>query len=183
MARVPLLSQSDLPEEYRYMFEVDDDDPADIVVNAHRAMANNPRVYASWTEWSWTLYDEVENARVRELLILAVASATDTPYVWHQHVSIALDEGISKSEILAISDQQFGDFDPVERAVLEYATAVANNEIDNDTHDILSDHVADELMIALVFLAAEYVAIGRIIDALDIELADEFVDWQLANLD
>lgn len=178
MARVPLLSQNDLPEEYQDLLEVDEDDPSDVVANVHRAMANNPRVMDAWVEWVLTLYDEVGDARTRELAILAVARATDSRYVWHQHVSVALDEGVSQPEILAIADQTFEDFTPAETAVLEYATAVATEGNDDE----LSRHYDDSMVLALVFLAAEYVAIGRVIDALAVELADEFVGWQLQTL-
>lgn len=183
MARVPLLSQTDLPEAYRYLFEVNADDPADFIVNAHRAMANNPKVLESWSGWASTLYDEVGDGRMRELVILAVASATDTRYVWHQHVSIGLEEGISQSEILAISEQEFDGFSPVETAVLEYATAVATEDLDPETHAVLADHVDPEMIITLVFLVAEYVGISLVIDAIAIEMADEFVGWQLEHLD
>lgn len=183
MARVPLLTQSDLPEEYQDLFGVDEEDPTDIVVNVHRAMANNPRVMDAWVEWARTLYDEVGAARTRELAILAVARATDSWYVWHQHVSVALEEGVSQSEILAISDQAFDEFTPAETAVLEYVTAVATEGPDDRLHDELSRHYDDSMVLALVFLAAEYVAVGRVIDALAVELAAEFVGWQLQHCD
>lgn len=182
MARVPLLTRSDLPEEYQDLFEVDEDDPSDIVVNVHRAMANNPRVLDGWVEWALTLYDEVGDARTRELAILAVARATDTRYVWHQHVSVALDEGVLQPEILAISNQSFDDFNPAETAVLEYVTAVATEGTDDESHDELSRHYDDSMVVAFVFLVAEYVAIARVIDALAVELAAPFVGWQLQTL-
>lgn len=182
MARVPLLAQSDLPEEYQDLFEVDEDDPSDILVNIHRAVANNPRILDAWGDWALTLYDEVGDARTRELGILAVARATDSRYVWHQHVSIALEAGVSQSEILAISDQTFDEFTPAETAVLEYVTAVATEEPDDGAHDNLSRHYDDSMVLALVFLAAEYVAASRVINALAVELADEFVGWQLQTL-
>lgn len=182
MARVPLLAQRDLPQEYQDLFEVDEDDPSDVVENIHRAMGNNPRVLDAWADWALTLFDEVGDARTRELAILAVARATQTRYVWHQHVSIALDSGVAQPEILAISDQTFDDFSPTETAVMEYATAVATGETDDETHDGLSRHYDDSMVLALIFLAAEYVAIGRVITALDVEFADEFVGWQLQTL-
>lgn len=183
MARVPLLAQSDLPEEYQDLFEVDAEDPSDVVVNVHRAMANNPRVMDAWDEWALALYDEVGDARARELAVLAVARATDARYVWHQHVSVALEAGVSQAEILAISDQTFDDFTPAETAVLEYVTAVATGGPDDQLHDELSRHYDDSMVVALVFLAAEYVAVSRVIDALAVELADEFVGWQLQHCD
>lgn len=65
MARVPYLSQDDLPAEYRHLFETDPHDPADVIVRAHRAVANNPTLFAAWGEWARTLYDEMGDARLR----------------------------------------------------------------------------------------------------------------------
>ncbi len=182
MARVPYLSQDDLPEEYRHLFETEPDDPADVVVRAHRAMANNPTLFAAWGEWATTLYDEMGDARLRELVILAVANVCECPYIWHQHVPLAQEVGIDDREILAIHQGNLGEFTPTEQAAVTYATAIVTNDITDEIHAQLGDHVDDSEIVTIAFLASEYEQASSMIDALGVEIDGEFVGWRLENV-
>lgn len=181
MARVPYLTQKDLPDEYQDRFEVDEADPADVVINIHRAMANNPHVLAAWAEWVTRLYEEDGDARTRELAILAVASLVESRYVWQQHVPIALDEGVSPTEILAISNQDYDEFPQREAALLRYVMAFATGAVDEAAHTELSNVFDDRMVITTVFLVTEYVGISKVVDALAVELDGEFVGWELEH--
>lgn len=183
MARLKYVTQDDLPSEYEELFDVDEDDPDDVLINVHRAMANNPRLFEGWDEWAWTLYDEVGNSRIRELAILAVANEVESKYVWHQHVRPALEAGVSREEILSLDNRDIDEFGPQETAVIEYVTALLHDAINDDTHSELAAFFPDDVVVALVFLASEYLQMSKVIDAMAIELEDEFVGWQLQQLD
>lgn len=183
MARLPLQSKEDLPDEYQDLFDVDEDDPDDVLLNVHRAMANNPRLLEAWGEWTWTLYEETGDARLRELVILAVANAVDSRYVWHQHVSNALAAGVSRAEITSIASGDLAAFDPAERAAIHYASALVGDGIDDDLHSELAAFVGESTVVAIVFLASEYLQVSAVIDAMAVELEDAFVGWQLERRD
>lgn len=183
MARLSYLTREDVPEEHEHLFDVDADDPDDVLINVHRAMMNNPRIKEAWDDWAWTLYDESEESRIRELAILTVARVVESRYVWHQHVQPALAAGVSRDEILAINELDFEGFEPEERAVINYAIAFLRDSIDDDTHAELANFFPDSTVVALIFLISEYLQVSKVIDALAIDLETEFVGWTLDQLD
>lgn len=183
MARVPYLSKEDLPQEYQELFEVDEDDPNDGLVNVLRAMANNPRLLKAWSDWTWTLFDETGDSRLRELVILAVAKEVESRYVWHQHVRPALEAGVSREEILSIDGGDFEAFPPAELAALQYSTSLVAGRIDDGIHAELENFFNQDVIVAIGILASEYLQASTMIDAWAVELEDEFVGWQLQQLD
>lgn len=183
MSRLPYLTKSDLPEEHEELLEVDEEDPDDVLLNVHRAMANNPRLLEAWGDWAWTLYDETGDERIREIAILAVANEVESRYVWHQHVSISIEHGVSPDEILAISQRDFEAFPPAQKAVLEYVTTLVTGSIDNETHDELEEFFTDDVVVAIIFLASEYLQASKVIDAMAVELETPFVGWELERLE
>lgn len=182
MARVPYVTREELPAEYRALFDTDPDDPEDVIVNVHRAWANNPRLLAAWVEWGTTVYEEVGDARLRELVLLAVARTLECRYVWHQHVPIAFESRVERREVRAVANGEYGGFEPRETAAVEYATALVTGEVDDATHEALASHVDDGTVVALAYLASEYEQIATLIDGLDVELAEPFVGWDLSQL-
>lgn len=177
MARIPALTRGELPDEHADLFDVDEDNPDDVTLSAHRVWANNPELLEGWDEWAWTLYDAVGDPRLRELAILAVARALECRYVWHQHVSLAEEAGISRDELLALVDGPVSGFSAAEQSVIAYATAIATDSVDDDVHRSLSRHFDAEFIVAIAFLTSEYAQIATMIDALGIELEDSFVGW------
>lgn len=183
MARLQYLSREDLPDEHRELFDVDEADPDDVILNVHRAMANNPRLLDAWSEWVWALYEEAGDARTRELVILAVARAVRCRYVWHQHVPIALEHGVSRGEIVGIADLDFATFPPAETALLTYTTTLVTGSIDDELHGELDRFFPAHEVVALLFLGSEYMQISWVIDAMAVDLEAEFVGWELEQLD
>lgn len=181
MARLPTVTPEDLPEEHRDLFEVDEENPDDVTVTVHQVWANNPALYEAWDEWAWALYDAVEDPRKRELAILAVAEAVQCRYVWHQHVELATEAGVSPDEIRALASDELGTFSPAECVLIEYATAAITGTVDDDLHEQLATHYDDATIVALLFLVTEYAQIDATIDALGIQLEEDFVGWELEN--
>lgn len=179
MARVPYLTQADLPEEYEHLFETDDDDPSDVTVRIHRAWANNPALFEAWGKWATTIYEEMDDARLRELVILAVAEVTDCAYIWQAHVPLARESGIEDEEILAISTGDFHVFSPAEHAALSYASAHVTNSVTDETHVQVAEYFDDSDIVTISTLASEYARISTTIDALGVEINSEFVGWKL----
>ena len=103
-------------------------------------------------------------------------------YVWHQHVPIGLEQGLTREEFLSIATRDFAEFSPAETPVLKYATALVTGSIDDATHSELARFVDEHVLVAIVFLASEYLQVSRLIDALAVDLEDEFTGWQLQQL-
>lgn len=175
MVRIPLRTQTDLPEEYQYLLDED----AMGEINLLSAMANNPDVLQSYMRYGTTLWTDsgIENTDV-ERCILAVARTLEAEYEWNQHVPIARDLGVPEGDIDAIASRELEHFDDRRRALLEYVTAVADGEVDAGTHEALSEHVGPETVVGVTQLAIHYVATARFVDVLEIPLDDPFVGWK-----
>lgn len=178
MARVQLINQEDLPEDYQYLMSED----ALGEPNIFRAMGNNPKVMQSYMRYGTTLWNESGlSFRERELAILAAARALHSEYEWHQHVRLGRDAGITDDEIKRISHGDFDSFDPNEQAVLQYATAFSLTEVTDAIHNALADHYDTKTVVGTTMLCSHYIATAAALEALNVPIEDEFVGWDLEN--
>ena len=177
MARVPHITEADLPTAQQ-----------DLLVsalqgtklNSYRTVGNNPAVLYGLRTLLGSLWrDSGLDPAQRELVILAVARETDAAYVWHQHVDIARDIGLSDAEIIAISDGQLDSFDRGDRLLVEYAQATVRGTVDDALADRLAVMVDDETVVGITTLASGYLMVARLLDALAVETETPFVGWRL----
>lgn len=174
MARVPLLGQADLPEEYRYLLGED----AMGEINLLCAMANNPEVLQSYMRYGTTLWKEsgLDEADL-ERCILAVARTLESEYEWHQHVPIARDLGVPEEDIRSISDGTLDHFDEQRGALIRYVQAVVEDDVDDATYDAVVSHTDDATVVGVTQLATHYQATATFLDALDVPLEGSFEGW------
>lgn len=201
MARVPYLSEEDLPPEYRRLFgptnpfveaaqaEDSDDDapwedtPWDGPQNTHRAIGNNPEILEAYRRLGASVWMETGlNDRERELVILSVAKALESEYEWYQHVRVALRIGIERDAIEALANDELESLTEAEQALVEYATAFATRSVDDGTHARTAEHFDDATIVGIGMLAAYYIGIDYMGDALALDLEEEFVGWHLENI-
>lgn len=176
MARVSLLEQADLPEEYRYLLDED----AMGEINLLRAMANNPDVLQSYMRYGSTLWSESGlDAPDLERCILTAARTLDAEYEWDQHVPIAREVGVPEEDIRAIAETRFDRFSDRRTALLRYVRAVAEGDVGEETHDALAEYEDDSTIVGVTLVAAHYVATARFLNALAIPLDGSFVGWDL----
>lgn len=180
MARVSSLSQTDLPEEYRYLLSED----AMGEINLLCAIANNPNVLQSYMRYGSTLWSKSGlDPSDLELCILTVARALEARYEWHQHVHIARDRGVTRDELGAVAATDFGRFSDRRAALLRYVQAVALGDVTDELFDRLADHHDEATVVGATLLATHYLATARFLDALAVPLEDDFVGWDLSGLD
>lgn len=110
-------------------------------------LAHHPELAKAYFAFSaYQLQRSSLPVRWRELAILRVAHRRRSPYEWGQHVKIALEGGITASEIEALGRGNEG-FDGVDRLVLEAADELltdgrlsdgtwAGLNVDLDTHQV-----------------------------------------------
>lgn len=180
MARVQYLDQSDLAEPYQPLLDPDKMGELHGVLNLFRGLANNPDVLRSFVLWSNTLWSECGlSVRERELLILRLAVGLESRYEWNQHVPIALQNGIDAEEITAIAEGRVDPFDDFEIALLQYGSKFVDRSVTDATHETLGEHLSVGEIVAVAAVCSHYVATAGIVEALGIDLEDEFVGWRL----
>jgi len=177
MARVPYRDPDDLPEDYRDLV-VSSLQPGK-TVNVYRAIANNPPALAGWRSFLGSLWtDSGLSDRERELVILAVAREMDSAYEFHQHENAASIVGMPQADVAAVGARDLSGFPDREATLIRYARAVVDREVDDGLFDAMAAEYDDEAVAGATSLAAGYAGLAMVIDALDVDLEDEFVGWE-----
>ena len=187
MARIPFPEDTDpeliesqrpdsLPEEYSHLKSK----PARDV---YRSIAHEPAVVRTLRAYIGATWEHSGlSDRVRELLLLAVASEIGSKYEWHQHVRIAILEGLTPEEIRSVSAGEFDGFTESEQAVMEFAQVAARFETTDAHVAALGEFFDDAEVSGTTALVGAYVGLGVIIDSLGVKTEEPFVGWDLAGL-
>lgn len=186
MARLPYRTKEDVPDEYRTM--VDNANPfmddaelsSKSTRHTYRIIANNTDVLEAFRRFGAAMKESTGlSSRDRELVILSVARTLDSAYEWHQHVSVAMDVGFEKEEVLAIAEHEFDIFTEKESTLLEYVAAFTERSVTDNLHERLMEYYDASEIIGITMLAGYYINIDYVGDALDLDLEEEFIGWDL----
>jgi alkylhydroperoxidase family enzyme len=191
MARVPYVDQEDLPDDKQSLLdtlseEAESSDAHSLggeTLHVYRAMANNVDLLEAFQTYGPAVWDESGlSPHEREFVILSVAYFADSAYEWHQHVRVALDEGLTVAEIRAVSGGDREELTPDARALVAYVGEFVAGSVDDATHDRIATYYDDETVVGIGMLAGAYLGLARALDALAVETEVEFVGWNLENL-
>lgn len=174
-ARVPLLTQSDLPEEYQSLFDTE----ALGELNLFRAMAHVPRAMQAYMRFGTALWNTgTLSTRERELAILSVARTLRSEYEWHQHVRLAREAGASAEELQALAHADECALSEREQAIVRYATAVVLGSVTDPLFEAVVEVTDTETVVGVTMLAGHYLLTARVLDALSVPVEGEgFVGW------
>lgn len=181
MARVPYVTRDDLDPDYEDLI-VSSLQPGK-TVNVYSALGNNQEVLRGFREFLGALWSHSGlSDRHREIVIMTVASEIGSEYEWHQHVNIATEVGLEPEEIAAIARDDQSLFSDEERTLIAYTRAVARGRVTDELHDVVLTYFDEETIVGAASTAAGYIALGRVINALSIEIetGDEFTGWDPA---
>lgn len=179
MARLPLREHSDVPEEFQYLLESEVGD-----LNMIRAIANNPPILQSYLRWGKVLAEDSGlDRRQFELVVLTSAAALDAPYEWQQHVSFAVDAGLTEAGLRELADGGVPTTEADERALVEYVRAFVRNDVTPEEHEALVESFDDGQIVGIVMVCSFYLANAYIVDALDVAVDGEFLGWDLGRFD
>lgn len=184
MARVPYVTEDDLNPDYRDL--ITSSLQPGKTVNVYSSIGNNQEVLGGLREFLGTLWDYSGlTDRQRELVILTAASEIHSEYEWHQHVNIATGIDFDLEEIDAIARDDRSPFSDEEQVLIAYTRAVARGRVTDALHEAMQDYFDAETIAGTASVAAGYVALGRVIDALgvEIEAGDEFIGWTPSTSD
>ncbi|APX97511.1 carboxymuconolactone decarboxylase family protein [Natronorubrum daqingense] len=178
MARVSYVRADELESEYEDLV-VSSLQPGK-AVNVYSAVATNPPVLKGLRQFLGSLWSHSGlSDRQRELVILTAAHEIGVGYEWHQHVNIARNADITDAEIAALARDDREPFAEDEKAIIAYARAVVRGRVTDSLHDAVVEYVGEEATVGAATVAAGYLGLGRVIDALDVDLedGDDFVGW------
>jgi len=189
--RIPYVQPEDLPAEYDIISEKSQQLPLDIDSQFWNqqptvlTFSNNPELGAAHVTMNTELWTETGLSKPAvECVILSIAKAMDSPYEWHDHVIAGLERaGLSREIILAISRNELASIDEPHQSLASYAFEFVEHdgEISDETHERIATHYDAGTIAGLAILAGYYVSLVHVLRALDIQLEDEFVGWELEN--
>ena len=143
--------------------------------NLYRQLANHPKLIAAWSEFARTLRHESRTPRaLRELMILRGAQLMHSEYEWAQHLKMARKAGVREAQIAELADWRASpEFTPREKAALLLADAVTQANVTDAVYAEVSRHFGHQDFVELALTAAFYAMVGRMLDAMRIQLEPE----------
>jgi alkylhydroperoxidase family enzyme len=147
--------------------------------NLYKALANHPRLVAAWTEFSKTLRHDTRTPRaLRELVILRGAQLMRSEYEWAQHLPMARKAGVSEAQIQNLpSWKTSSHFDAREKAALALGEAVTRGAVSDEVYAEATRHFDPHDYVEIALVAAFYAMVGRLLDAMGVQLEPEVRDY------
>jgi 4-carboxymuconolactone decarboxylase len=148
--------------------------------NLYRALGNHPKLIAAWTEFSKMLrYDTRTPRALRELVILRGAQLMRSEYEWAQHLAMARKAGVREAQIEQLSNwRNSPEFDEREKAAIALAEAVTQGRVSDEVYAQAHRHFDEHDYVELAAVAAFYAMVGRMLDAMGVQLEDDIRDYQ-----
>jgi 4-carboxymuconolactone decarboxylase len=169
MSRVRLKTTAEAPEQVReFMLRRGN-------LNVYRLLANAPAVFGGWTRMvDELLHSPTFTPRLRELVILRVASLQRCPYELAQHTDRGLQAGITERQLDAITgtgELRDVGLDPTELAVLRLVTELClTHQVGQDVFDAVLAALGTEATTELMILISLYYGLALILNAVDLDI-------------
>ena len=147
--------------------------------NLYRCLANHPGLVAAWSDFSRALRHDSRTPRaLRELLILRGAQLMRSEYEWAQHLKMAREAGVSEAQIKELSSWRSSRlFDAREKAALALAEAVTQGKVSDEVYAEAMRHFDHHDYVELSITAAFYAMVGRMLDAMGVQLEPDFRNY------
>ena len=147
--------------------------------NLYRQLANHPKLIAAWSEFARTLRHDSRTPRaLRELMILRGAQLMNSEYEWAQHLKMARKAGVREAQIDALASWKLSpEFDAKEKAAIGLAEAVTNGHVGDDVYAEAMRHFDHHDYVELAITASFYAMVGRMLDAMHVQLEPDFQDY------
>jgi len=147
--------------------------------NLYKALGNHPQLAGAWTEFSKTLRHDARTPRaLRELVILRGAQLMKSEYEWAQHLRMARNSGVREVQILELQNwRASSEFDAREKAALAIAEAVTEGRVSDAVYAQAMRHFDHHDYVELAIVAAFYAMVGRMLDAMGVQLEPDIKQY------
>jgi 4-carboxymuconolactone decarboxylase len=143
------------------------------LINVYRLLLHSPALAESWFGHSNAVRWKTDlDGRLRELVIIRVASILGADYIVNQHIpELTAPEGITKDELGALSHWRMATcFSESERAALAYADTMTRDiDVPDAIFDELKHHFNERQIVELTVLIGSYNMNARVLNALAID--------------
>ncbi len=161
MSLVPYPDQSTLSEEARNALA-----QAPVPLNIFKMMANAETCFVPVTRLGGAILGRQKlDAKLRELVILQVATIEGGEYEWIQHAPIAISVGATQEQVDAIKRQALDSpsFTPLERLTLRFTEQVVNRvKADEGIVRELMQSLSAREIVEMIFAIGFYMMMARL---------------------
>ena len=176
MARVRYLTESDLGETGKPLFERLRSERKVPTANIFLALAHAPQILDQFLSYANSLRGAQLSPKLREMAILAVGHCTGSEYEIAHHQSHGLKAGMSPEQLKEIARFETSAlFSDEERAVVEFAKeSTVRVNVSDETWERAAAFLSERELVELVLTIAWYNSGVRIMGALAIELEEGY---------
>lgn len=141
------------------------------VMNLYRMLLHSPVVAEGWLAFLTAIRQRCSlSAKLREVVIMRIAVLNRAEYEFASHAPIALNEGVTESQIEALREGKFDLFDDVERAALAYCDSMTLDiDVPEGIFDAINQHLSDQEMVELTATIGAYNLVSRFLEAVKVD--------------
>lgn len=175
MARIHLVSKENAQPEVQEIYTKLEQGGARIL-NLYRLLGNSPGLFRDFLRLGNSLLSRTAlPAKLREMAIMRIAVLTGSKYEWTQHHALALEAGVTRQQIRAISHwNSSSHFSDDERAILQYVDEVTQKiDVKNDTFNTLKKNLDDRKILELTVAIGYWGMVARLLIPLQVEVDKE----------
>ncbi len=111
---------------------------------------------------------------LRELVILRGAQLMKSEYEWAQHLAMARKNGVREAQIAELAQWRTSkEFDAREKAAIALGEDVTHGKVSDAVYAEAMRHFDHHDYVELAAVAAFYAMVGRMLDAMGVELEDD----------
>lgn len=172
MAKVPLVSREELPEDKQHIYDSIAGTRGS-VLNVFRVLLNSPdAAEAAGDLGAYLRYRSPLDAAVREIAILTVARELNVAYEWTHHEPVARDAGVREEVIESIRSGRAPMGLPAKEGVFAQAAKelVRNRTLTDRTYQAVEHLIGPAQTVDLIVLVGYYSLLAGVINTLDVEL-------------
>jgi len=164
MALIPLVE----PAQNEYLAELESKGGREN--RFFRLLAHKPEVLKNFVPlYAAIMGRGLADRRTKELAYLSASMANECAYCTAAHKATARKAGITEEEIRALETEQYQDFSPAERAVIQYARELTSEADANETNQALFRNFNDEQVMEITLVVAMANFTNRLNNGLDLE--------------
>jgi len=172
MARVTLIDENATPDIAALVAKIRGARGGQLHV-FYQALLHTPGLASAWFDFNNAVrFQTGLDDRVRELVIMRVATLTGCAYVWRVHqAQYAGPAGVTPQQVEALRDwRRSGLFGAAESALLAYTDAMTRDvTVADDVFEPLRKHYSERDVVEITVLVAAYNMHTRLLKALDID--------------
>ncbi|MBI2869819.1 MAG: carboxymuconolactone decarboxylase family protein [Chloroflexi bacterium] len=175
MSRISLVSKDNASPEVQEIFTKLENGGVKIL-NLYRVLGHNASLMRDFLRLGNSLLLRSGlSPKLRELAIMRVAILTRSKYEWAQHHAIALESGVTRQQIGALSNWSYSNnFDEQEKAVLLYTDEVAQKiDVKHDTFAALKKHLDERNILELTLTVGYWLMVARLLIPLQVDVDKE----------